>query len=396
MPIDRTVTLDNWMDEPHQRWAFQHVRELVPTARIHNDHGPHTVLPVDLVDLDQVELAAADGTTTTIGRHLETSRCDAICVVNDGRIVMERYLNGMTARTPHLLMSVSKSFCGAALGIAIDRGLLTADDLVTDIATEFGGTSLDGATVQHVIDMATGTDFVEDYDAYLGPDGHPVDDHVLIEYERQAGYRRLGDRPVLGTLGHFRTYGLARPHGERFDYRSPLTNVAARIVEIVNDLPYHEVIGRDLWSPLGQEFDADVMLDPLGHPVVEGGMSCTVRDLARFGVAMLADGIVDGRQVLPTAWIDDTRNGDEASIERYARYAADNPDDEGWHHYRNAWWVMQQGVEYSGLGIFGQFCWIHRPTRTVIARFSTYPTALPDALSAETLRAFRAITDALG
>jgi CubicO group peptidase (beta-lactamase class C family) len=393
--VDRTVTLDNWMDDPHQRWAFQHVRELVPTARIANDDGPRTILPVDLVDLDRVELEAADGSTITIADHLDATNCDGICVVHDGHIVMERYLNGMTERTPHLLMSVSKSFCGAALGISIDCGLLRADDLVCDVAPEFTGTNLDGATVQHVIDMSAGTDFVEDYDAYLGPNGVPDDDHVLIQYERQAGYRRLGPGPVLGTLGHFRTYGLARPHGDRFDYRSPLTNIAARIVEVVNDLPYHEVVSRDLWAPLGQEFDADVMLDPLGHPVVEGGMSCTLRDLARFGLAMLDDGTIGGRQVLPAAWVDDTRLGDESSITAYERYATVQPDEEGWHHYRNAWWVMDRGVEYSGLGIFGQFCWVHRPSRTVIARFSTYPTALPYDTSAETMRAFHSIASAL-
>ena len=46
------------------------------------------------------------------------------------------------------------------------QGPAHADDLVTDIAPEFIGTSLDGATVQHVIDMTAGTDFIEDYDVY--------------------------------------------------------------------------------------------------------------------------------------------------------------------------------------------------------------------------------------
>ena len=48
-----------------------------------------------------------------------------------------------------------------------------------------------------------------------------------MDYERHAGYRPLGDRTPIGTLGHFRTYGLQRPHGAWFSYRSPLTNIAA-------------------------------------------------------------------------------------------------------------------------------------------------------------------------
>ena len=63
--------------------------------------------------------------------------------------------------------------------------------------------------------MTAGTDFVEDYDLYLNPDS----DSVLIEYERQAGYRPLGNSPAIGVLKHFATYANVRPHGTLFDYR---------------------------------------------------------------------------------------------------------------------------------------------------------------------------------
>jgi len=249
--IDRQITLSNWLEPPFNRIAFQRVRELCPTALIARSPTP-LMLPVDPVPLDDVTFAAADGGAVRWADHLDRTYCDAVCVVHRGRIVEERYLNGMTEPTPHLLMSVSKSVCGAVLGIAIGRGLLRADQLVTDLAPEFAGTSLDGATVQHVIDMTAGTDFLEDYGTYDGAGGvDATDDPPLIEYERHAGYRPLGSRTPLGTLGHFRTYGLERPHGAWFSYRSPLTNIAARIVEIVNDLPYPEVVARELWAPLG-------------------------------------------------------------------------------------------------------------------------------------------------
>jgi CubicO group peptidase (beta-lactamase class C family) len=386
MAPQRTVTLANWMDWPHNRIAFQRVRELTPTALITRRGDAPLLLPRRPVELDAVDFARADGSRTTWGEHLEATQCDAVCVVHRGEIVYERYFNGMTEHTPHLLMSVSKSFCGAALGIAIGRGRLSVDDLVCDVAPEFAGTSLDGATVRHVIDMTAGTDFVEDYELYADPEA----DNPLLEYERQAGYRPLGARTPVGTLGHFRTYGLARPHGAWFDYRSPLTNIAARLLEVVEDMRYPDIVSRDLWGPLGQEHDADIMLDPLGHPVVEGGMSCTLRDLARFGLAYLGDGAIADRQVVPADWVRDTREGDDAAV------AAFRDTEPGWSMYRNAFWVMQRGAQFSGLGIFGQFCWVDRPTQTVIARFSTFPTALPFDTSAEVQRAMNAVATALG
>jgi CubicO group peptidase (beta-lactamase class C family) len=388
MAIDRRITLSNWLEPPYNRVAFQRVRELCPTALIERSPDPKP-LPVDPAALDDVTFEAADGTPVRWADHLDRTYCDGVCVVHRGRVVFERYLNGMSERTPHLLMSVSKSVCGAALGVSIGRGLLRADDLVTDIAPELTGTSLDGATVRHVIDMTAGTQFDEDYAAYqqTGTGSEPP----LIEYERHAGYRPLGDRTPVGTLGHFRTYPLERPHGAWFSYRSPLTNVAARVVEIVNDLPYPLVVARDLWAPLGQEHDADIMLDPLGHPVVEGGMSCTLRDLGRFALAYLRDG--DG--VIPREWVDDTRLGDDDTERAFTAGPDGDAESDGWSMYRNAFWVIERGTRFSGLGIFGQYAWIDRTTDTAIARFSTYPSAVPDDLSAETHRGFAAVAEHL-
>ncbi len=394
MSPSRSFTLSNWLEPPFNREAFQRVRELAPTALIRRrDHGPN-VLDRDPVDLDRVTFRGIDGAAVNWETQLERSCGDAVCVVHDGRMVYERYLNTMTDRTPHLLMSVSKSWCGAALGIAVGRGLLSMTDLVTEIGPEFADTSLDGATVRHVIDMTAGTGFVEDYDDYSDPNS----DTPLIEYERQAGYRPLGGRPAVGMLAHFRSYPRAYPHGAWFSYRSPLTNVAARLLEVVHDMRYADIVTRDLWGPLGQEHDADIMVDAVGQAVVEGGMSCTLRDLARLGLAYLDNGVVGGvvgsQRVLPEAWITDTRIGDDAALAAYAA-SPDHAAEPAWTMYRNGWWVERAGEVLSGLGIFGQYCWVDRPSRTVIARFSTYPSAMPTALEAETLRGFRAVAEAL-
>jgi CubicO group peptidase (beta-lactamase class C family) len=142
------------------------------------------------------------------------------------------------------------------------------------------------------------------------------------------------------------------------------------------------------------EHAADIMLDPLGQAVVEGGMSCTLRDLARFGLAYLGDGTVAGRSVLPQSWVDDTRWADDENRRAFSA----NPEDVDpgpWSSYRNAWWIERPGDVLSGVGIFGQYCWVDRAADVVIARFSTYPTALPLPLGLETLHGFRAIADAL-
>jgi CubicO group peptidase (beta-lactamase class C family) len=200
----------------------------------------------------------------------------------------------------------------------------------------------------------------------------------------------------VGVLGHFRTYPTAYDHGAWFDYRSPLTNIQAHIIETVTGRRFHDVLSEELWGPLGQEFDADIMLDPLGFPVVDGGMSCALRDLARLGQAYLEEGRAGDAQVLPADWVRDTREGDDECERQFkASPTLDQATKGDWSMYRNAFWVIERGEVLSGLGIHGQYCYVNRPAGVVIARLSTYPLAWNEAQSAETMRSLAAIAEHL-
>ena len=160
---DRLVTLANWQDPPFNRWAFQHVRELVPTAKIWRGDGPTWRLARAECDLSAVELTVRR-TPMSLDRLLAETYTDGFLVLHRGQIVTERYLNGLTPDTTHLLMSVSKSITSCVVGVLAGRGLLDPETLVTDVVPELAGTSFDGCSVRHLLDMRSGTRFDEDYD----------------------------------------------------------------------------------------------------------------------------------------------------------------------------------------------------------------------------------------
>ena len=109
-------TLETWQDAPHNRWAFAHVAEFVPTAPIaHRQAAPR------FGAAGAAELAAA---LPGIDARLEQSYTDALVVVRRGEVVAEYYREGIDAHTPHLLMSVSKSICGLTVGTLVDDGLV--------------------------------------------------------------------------------------------------------------------------------------------------------------------------------------------------------------------------------------------------------------------------------
>ena len=101
------VTLANWQDPPFHRWAFQHMRELIPSHPI--PAGPPAPLPASpaALDLESLTVARIDGSTATVADVLADTCTDAFVVLQDEKVAAERYYAGMTASTPHLIMSVS-------------------------------------------------------------------------------------------------------------------------------------------------------------------------------------------------------------------------------------------------------------------------------------------------
>ncbi len=116
-----------------------------------------------------------------------------------------------------------------------------------------------------------------------------------------------GRPPAIRTAGaeagdaiaYFGTLQNDGPHGGPFRYRSILTDVLAWVIERAAGERLHELISRELWQPMGAEFDAEITVDRLGNPMADGGVSATLRDLARFGLLFLRRGRAGGRQVVP-------------------------------------------------------------------------------------------------
>src|SRR5438094_4094806 len=152
------ATLANWRAAPFNRWAFQHVRELIPTADIPNDPRRVRELSVEKRNLD-VRIEPDAGEPLTLERFLAETDTDGFVVLHRGRVIAEHYANGMTPETPHILMSVSKSMMGLLFGsLGID-----ANRPIVDVLPEVGNTAYKDATIRHLLDMRAGVAFEEDY-----------------------------------------------------------------------------------------------------------------------------------------------------------------------------------------------------------------------------------------
>src|SRR4051812_41656975 len=169
-PLERLVTPDNWIEGPFNRWGFLHVRELARTARIPRGDGPVTELPSAPRDLREVSVEGVP-----LSEALAQAYVDGLCVVHDGRVVFEHYVDGMRRDDTHLLMSVSKSLTATLVGVLVGEGVLDPEAPVTAYVEALRGTPWEGCMLQHLLDMRAGTRF--DEDDYQDPES----DGVLLE-----------------------------------------------------------------------------------------------------------------------------------------------------------------------------------------------------------------------
>lgn len=347
------TTLANWRTAPHNRWAFHHVRELIPTAEIAHDPRRVRALPAAPADLGMDEFfGQTDG--------------DGMIVLHRGRVLLERYGNGMPPHAPHILMSVSKSMLGLLFG---ELGL-DAERQVTDVLPELAGTAYRGATLRHLLDMRAGIAFDEDYLATSGP---------IVDYRKATGWNALGPSEEPSDLHSF--YRVLTKsdgaHGGRFHYVSPNTDLLGWVIERATGRPYAELMSERVWKRIGAEHGAYITVDRFGAPRAAGGMCATLRDLARVGQWLIENA---------TPWLDDIeRNGDRAAWDAgsFVAYFPGLPI-----RYRSKWYGVDGATPLLfGWGIHGQHLFVDRRNELVIAKLSCQAMPIDVGRMALTLQA---------
>lgn len=373
------VTLENWRSPPFSRWAFQHVRELLPSAEIANDPANVWELSSDPIEMGTLRIEAPREAPLSFEAFLTKTGTDGIVILHRGRIVCERYAKGMTAETPHILMSVSKSMLGLLGGVLVARGILEPDRPVTNLIPELAGTAYKGATIRQLLDMRAGIAFDEDYLATAG---------AIVAYRKATGWNPVcAGEPACDLRAFYQQMReTLRPHGQNFHYVSPNTDLLGWVIERAAGRRYVDLMSELLWQPLGAARSAYITVDRLGAPRCAGGMCATVPDLARVGRLIVDGGWRAGREIIPAAWIDDiTENGDPDAwtAGSFVEYFRGVP-----MHYRSQWYVARRPVPlWMAFGIHGQFLFVDRQREIVIAKVSSQGLPLDAAAITLTMRA---------
>jgi CubicO group peptidase (beta-lactamase class C family) len=129
------------------------------------------------------------------------------------------------------------------------------------------------------------------------------------------------------------------------------------------------LLSERIWSKLGTEQAAYLLIDSDGTEFAGGGSNPVLRDMARFGEMMRLGGQFNGQQMVPVAGVNDIQF--KGSREAFAQ-GGNCPGLPGWS-CRNMGWVTHNALgAFAARGIHGQAIYIDRPAEMVIARLGSH------------------------
>jgi CubicO group peptidase (beta-lactamase class C family) len=283
--------------------------------------------------------------TFDIYDYVSRNRVAGLLVMKDDEVLLEHYDLGIDAATRWLSMSMAKSFSTTLVGAAIQDGYIqSVDDPLTKYLPEFSGTAFEGVSVKTLMQMTSGLRWSDDQ-----TDANSERRKMLaLQVEQQPGavMRYMTERPR------------AAAPGTQWTYSTGDTHVVGALVKAATGKWLSDYLSEKIWSKLGMEADGAWWLEaPDGLEVAGSGLFATMRDYARFGRFILADGVIDGTRVLPEGWVREAGASRQINGQRV--------------DYGYMWWIVPapDGTLDDGAfvarGIFGQMLYINPKHRII-------------------------------
>lgn len=352
--MNRIDYLQSLFSGASQTHNFQIQKEIFPTARMSASprprlfpRGPEMALPATY---------DYEGSSRDLQAFLGETETMALLVLKDGVIRHERYADWGGPNTHWISMSVAKSFVSAAVGIAVDEGLIASvEQPVTDYvpALDVEGSAYAGVRIKDILQMSSGAAWNEDY-------SDPNSDIM-----RFAAILGLG-----GAMNDFpATLRRAREPGGFNLYNSTDTQVLGMLLVAATGRTIADYMQEKLWHPLGMEADGYWIVDSTCMEMAFGGLNATARDYAKIGELFRLRGRWDGRQIVSEEWVEASVTPDGPHLMPGER---DNSDLLFGYGYQ--WWVPagDEG-EFTAIGVYNQFVYVNPSRGVVIVKLSANP-----------------------
>jgi CubicO group peptidase (beta-lactamase class C family) len=280
-----------WNRPDLRRHAFHNIHRLTRYG--------HRFRASDVMRLEKrmdLSIAARDD----VARLTSLPWFSAMIIARGSHILYEKCAPDFSAHQPHSIMSISKMTMNLIVGRLVDEGKIDLRSRI-DHYLPWLGAGYAGATVQEVLDMNVNNDYTEDYN-------HPS--AIYLRHEAATGWR-LPERgqPEGSARSFLAQIGFAPGMQDTTNrsgvamYKSANTDVLGFAAEVASGRRIQSFMA-DIADAAGFEHNLDIASDRDGFTMPDGGISLTIRDLARFGAIFARQGHgIDGEPVGSAAFI---------------------------------------------------------------------------------------------
>lgn len=324
------------------------------------------------------------GRRFTLDDYLQHQRATGLLVVKDGEIVAERYNYERTPAMRMLSNSMAKTITALAVIAALEDGLVKSlDDPAEAYVPELQGTLYGGTRLVDLLRMASGARYVEDYTAN--------DDRARFN----ATARRAGTAQAAREVTE-----RADPPGQRFNYAGAQTEVLGLVLRGATGRTLCDYVGERIWKPIGAQAAASWLLNPVDHvELAQGGFNATLRDYARLGMMMAADGQVNGVAVVSREHLLDMTDA-ARQPEAFRPGQMDHHGSSYFGYGLQTWLLPGRPRRFMLLGVYGQAIFVDPALKLVVVHTAVGKDASGDAsgqhLGAERDALLRGIVAAYG
>ncbi len=280
----------------------------------------------------------------------------AFVVSYKGRLLGERYGDGITMTTPLESWSMGKSVTSTLMGTLIHKGVYTLEQPAPIPEWQGDGDGRKAIRIQDILRMSSGIRIKAPGDPDYDPNG-TYPDHLYLYTGGVDSYKYAATRPQQwppNTVGRYRNTDPV------------LTNYLNRLGIEKLKLDYLSYPQRQLWDKIGVRTMV-METDPFGNFLTQGYEFMSGRDWARLGNLYLNDGIAPGgERILPEGY------ATFVSTLAPAWVADERPVYGGffWINGDGAWPIPKEAYSMNGAG--GQIVWIIPSHDLVVVRIGNY------------------------
>lgn len=230
------------------------------------------------------------GQPSTVDDFLARNRTTGLLIVQNGRILVERYQYDREPSHRMASFSMAKTIVAMLVGIAVADGKIRSlDDPAETYVPALEGSPYGETPIRHLLTMSSGVKFSE---TYSGFDDVATLTRLSLLHQSEGG---------AATVQPFTTR--ERPGGQRFSYSSAETQVLGLVLRGATGETLADYASRKLWQPMGAEADASWLVDRGGYETAFASFNATLRDYARLGILLADDGMREGRAIIPSSWV---------------------------------------------------------------------------------------------